>query len=169
MFDSFANFFTTVQLVVIVGAASFITGVFSSQKVKDWLAGVPSDLRSALKSVEGDALGRIKAAQVAVLNDIAGRIHGDAPVVAKAPLAASVAKAPLAAAPDVVKTPLAASLPAPAPLVPVSAAPAPVIAVASPAVAAAAQAAVDDTKTTVLPTRAPVLPSEGAPVTPPVV
>lgn len=161
MFDSFANFFTTVQLVVIVGTASFITGVFSSQKVKDWLAGVPSDLRSALKSVEGDALGRIKAAQVAVLNDIAGRIHGTDNVV-KAPLAAA-APVPVA---EVAKTPLPAAAPAP---VAKPVAVAPVVAVASPAVAAAAVAAVDAAQPTVLQTRAPVLPSEGAPITPPVV
>lgn len=147
MFDSFANFFTTVQIVIITGAAAFIAGVFLSQKVKDWLAGVPTDLRSALKAVEGDALGRVKAAQAAVLADIAGLVHGGtvAPKIALSP--AAVDKVPLA--------------PPTGPLV-APAAPAPVVKV-EPASAAVAPAPVVAGP---LPTQAPVLPSEGPPLTP---
>jgi hypothetical protein len=67
MFESFASFFTTVQVVLISAGAAFVAGVVFSQRVKDWIKGVPTDLRKALKGVEGDVLDRVRAAQAEVV------------------------------------------------------------------------------------------------------
>jgi hypothetical protein len=68
--SSVGDFFSTAQLVLISSAAAFGAGVYFSQRVKDWLAGVPSDLRAALKGVEADVQAKVKAAQA----DVVGKV-----------------------------------------------------------------------------------------------
>lgn len=112
--SSVGDFFSTAQLVIICSAAAFGAGVFFSQKVKDWIGGVPSDLRSVLKGVEANVQAKVKAAQSEVVGKIVAGLGGEAapeaPVEQK-PLAPAPAPAP---APEPVMKPLAPA-PAPAP------------------------------------------------------
>ena len=59
------------NLTAIVGAAAFGAGVVFSQKVKDYIAGVPADLRKGLTDLEAAAIARAKQAQADVIN----RLH----------------------------------------------------------------------------------------------
>lgn len=117
MITSVSDFFSTLQLVILCSAATFIVGVIFSQKVKDWLAGVPSDLRSALKSVEADVLGKLKLAQADVVGKLIHASSVDSsPAVVQKPLAPT---AP-ASAPAPAPAPQPAPAPAPADAPPVT-------------------------------------------------
>lgn len=61
---------TSLELTCLGLFAAFVAGVVLSQKVKDWFSGVPSDVRSALKTVEASALGNLKVARSAVLDQL---------------------------------------------------------------------------------------------------
>lgn len=121
--SSVGDFFSTLQLVVLSSAAAFGAGVFFSQRVKDWIGGVPSDLRSVLKGVEANVQAKVKAAQSEVVGKIVAGLSGDAApaeVVEQKPLAPAPAPAPAPAALDpnvtgVALTPALAPAPAPAP------------------------------------------------------
>jgi hypothetical protein len=87
----------------LVGAlgAAFIAGVFLSGKVKDWLFGVPADLRAALKSAESNLSAQIMAAQKKVVADAVKTLAPVMPTVVKPAPAAPPAPAPaLAPAPQ---------------------------------------------------------------------
>ena len=89
-------------LMLAALAVAFILGVLVSQKVKDFLKGVPSELRAVLKSTEAAALNAISSAKSKAVADVA-KATSAMPAVAKP--AAAPAAAPIAAAPaDPVKT-----------------------------------------------------------------
>ena len=77
---------------VVVGAACFVVGVLFSQKVKDWVFGVPSTFRASMKSLEGTIESEVNAATADVFAKFA-------PVVKKVvePVVAVPAPAPAAA------------------------------------------------------------------------
>lgn len=80
---------TGLNLLLISVFVAFTLGVVFSQKVKDWLTGVPSAVRSDLKSVEGSVLSSLKTAQANVLLDLKAKVAVPvpaAPVVQAAPL-----------------------------------------------------------------------------------
>ena len=76
------NFFTSLEITVIVGVAAFVAGVVFSTKVKDFLKGVPGDVRTGLNGVEANVVANIKAAQARVIADLP--IHAAKPVVTAA-------------------------------------------------------------------------------------
>jgi hypothetical protein len=98
---SFSAFLTDFNLVVLGLVAAFGAGVVLSQKVKDYIKGVPSEARTALSNIEKNVLADVKQAQ----SDVIARLPGAAP----AP------KAPLPAASQPLAAPVAAPAPAPAP------------------------------------------------------
>lgn len=71
------------ELLYLVGGgvALFLAGVFLSQKIKDWLAGVPAHVRADISGVEASLLGRIKAAQSSVLADLKAKVSPATPVL----------------------------------------------------------------------------------------
>lgn len=82
----------------VVAAISLVVGVVFSQKVKDYLMGIPADVRTALNGVEA----KVKQDLAAVRSDVLQKL----PVVltpktalAPAPAAAPIAAAPAAPAP----------------------------------------------------------------------
>lgn len=120
----FSSFLTDFNLVLIAIGAAFVSGVVFSTKVKDFVKGVPSQVRAAINNVETDALGKLKVAQAQVLATLPGAVTAK---VAVAPAPAAPAPTPVAKAAPV--TPVA-------PVAPVAKAPAP----AAPAAPAAPQA-----------------------------
>lgn len=87
----------------LLGALSvvYLVGVFTSQWAKDKLAGIPSDLRKALRATEAAAKIELAAAQAKVVADTAKLLsNAKAKVSADlAPVAASVAVNPSATSP----------------------------------------------------------------------
>lgn len=51
---------THAELMFVYGVVVFFAGVFLSQRVKDWLKGVPSELRAGLKAAEKLAMDKMK-------------------------------------------------------------------------------------------------------------
>lgn len=101
---SFLPTVTTFELSALTAFATFIAGVVFSQKVKDWFSGVPSDVRSALKTVEASALGNLKDARNTVLSQIVTALPHVASAasedkVAPKPAQVQVPPAPLVSAP----------------------------------------------------------------------
>lgn len=83
-------------LMLAALAVAFVLGVLVSQKVKDFLSGVPSELRAVLKSTEAAALNAVAAAKAKAVADVA-KATSAMPAVVKptaAPTAAPVAAAP---------------------------------------------------------------------------
>lgn len=72
---------TGLNLLLISVFVAFTLGVVFSQKVKDWLTGVPSAVRSDLTSVEGSVLSSLKTAQANVLLDLKAKVAVPAPPV----------------------------------------------------------------------------------------
>lgn len=109
----------------LVGALAvvYLTGVFTSQWAKDKLSGVPSDLRSALSSLETSAKNELAAARARVVADTATLL-----TTAKAKVAVDLAPAPAAAPvvtaldakPVVVIPAPTAANPSPSPLTPIA-------------------------------------------------
>jgi hypothetical protein len=95
-------------------ALAYLTGVFTSQWVKDKISGVPAELRTAIKATESSALSELTKAKAAVVADVsklftkaATATAAAAPAAAAAPVAAApVAAAPVAAAPAAPAAPL---------------------------------------------------------------
>lgn len=85
------NALTSLDITLVVGAAAFVAGVFLSQKVRDKINGVPSNLRADLKSVEQAVLNRVHAAS----SDVVAEVNAVASQVPPTP-AASPAPAPAA-------------------------------------------------------------------------
>lgn len=71
------------EVLIFVGAglALFLAGVALSQKVKDWLAGVPSELRTELNALEASVKGQVKSAQAAVVADVKSKVVIQTPVL----------------------------------------------------------------------------------------
>lgn len=64
----FATFLSYLNVTVVVGAVSFFAGVILSQKVKDWIKGVPNEVRSKLSAAETAVLAHIKASNADMVN-----------------------------------------------------------------------------------------------------
>lgn len=111
---SLTSFLTDTQILLAATAVAFIAGVVLSQRVKDKLRGVPSELRSAIASTESQTLTAMKAAQADALSKLLPAAAAVKPV-AEPVKAAAVAPAPVVApAPAPAPAPVAAA-PAPAP------------------------------------------------------
>jgi hypothetical protein len=89
--SGFTTFLTDFNLVLAGLAGAFVAGVLLSQKVKDYVKGVPAQARAAINNVEADALAKLKVAQADVLAKLPGAV---APKVAVAPAPAPAAPAP---------------------------------------------------------------------------
>jgi len=108
----FSSYLTEFNLVIAGLAAAYVGGVLTAQRVKDFVAGVPSGARSALKNVEADILLKLKTAEEDVLAKLPGASSKVA-VPAKTPLAPIAVRAPQAA-PAPVAPPAEAPAAAPA-------------------------------------------------------
>ena len=106
------SFLTDLEINLIVGAVSLVVGVLFSTEITDTLKGVPSDLRTALSSVEADALAKVKAAKAATPAVVKKPSPAAAALVAAS--ASAVATAPAPAAPAAAAVVAAAANP-PAP------------------------------------------------------
>jgi hypothetical protein len=103
------SFLTDLQIDLVVAAVAFVAGVVFSTKIKDWVKGVPAELRTALSGAETASLSAIETAQ----HDVLAKLL-PAPAVAKV-AAAPVAKVAAPAAPaPAAAAPVAAAAPAPA-------------------------------------------------------
>lgn len=119
----FETFLTDFNIVLAAIVAAYLTGVFTSQKAKDFFSGVPSAARAALKASENDLLMKLKAAEADVLAKLPGataKVAAPAGTPLKAPVV-TVEKVALA----------------PAPVAPVAVPVAPVVAVVEPVAAPA--------------------------------
>lgn len=87
----------------LIGALglAYLVGVFTAQKVKDTVNGVPGDLRTALSATESSALAEISKAKAAAIADVGKLFSKAATATAAASPAAPLtpAPAPTAAAP----------------------------------------------------------------------
>lgn len=114
------QFLTEIEVGLIAGVIAFVLGVVFSTKIIDTIKGVPTDLRTALKTVEVDAIAKIAAAKATTIATLPVVVA--AKTVAPAPVKTTFAsgglvKGPSAADPFV-KTalpPSAAASPVPSP------------------------------------------------------
>jgi hypothetical protein len=92
-----SEFLAYFNVTLVSVTAAFVAGVLFSTKIKDFANGVPSDLRTALGSVESKAKADLKAASADVVAKIAPATK-PAVVAAPAPAAEAVhgAEAPKA-------------------------------------------------------------------------
>lgn len=111
MFD----FLSYIPVDAVIGVVAFAAGVILSQKVKDKLAGVPSEVRAAVSSFEASAQAAVTNAKNDALAKIKASIPGGTVLKAAAPSAAQ---------PDPVVKVASAAAPAPAPAPAAQAAPA---------------------------------------------
>lgn len=65
------SFLTSFELGIIVNSLVFVFTLLFSQKIKDFLAGVPADLRRGLKGVEAKVIADVKDYQTTVIAKIA--------------------------------------------------------------------------------------------------
>jgi hypothetical protein len=79
---------------LICGAIGLVVGIIFSQKIKDFVTGVPSGFRTAMANVETQAKADISAAIADVFSKIT-------PVTAKPPAPPAVPVAPVVVAPVV--------------------------------------------------------------------
>lgn len=68
-------------IVIASVLASFVAGVVFSQKIKDWVGGVPSSLRSDLNLLQTHVVAQVAAAQKAVVADIHAAVVPATPVL----------------------------------------------------------------------------------------
>lgn len=108
MFD----FLSYIPVDAVIGVVAFAAGVILSQKVKDKLAGVPSEVRAAVSSFEASAQAAVTNAKNDALAKIKASIPGGTVLKAAAPSAAAPGLQP---DPVVKVAPAAAPAPAPAP------------------------------------------------------
>src|ERR1035437_818563 len=94
MFDF--SLLTDLEINAVIGVVSLVVGVLGSTKIKDTFKGIPSDLRTALTSVETTAVANLKAAipvkaaspaAAAAVANAAASIAAAAPAPAPAPVA----------------------------------------------------------------------------------
>src|ERR1035437_2121128 len=87
---------TGFEVNAVIGVVSLLVGIFGSTKITDIFKGIPSDLRTALTSVETTAVANLKAAipvkaaspaAAAAVANAAASIAAAAPAPAPAPVA----------------------------------------------------------------------------------
>ncbi len=62
--------FAYLNAYVIIAIVSLLVGVVFSQKIKDWIAGVPSNVRTELRKIEAEAIQRVQAAQAQAIASV---------------------------------------------------------------------------------------------------
>ena len=110
------SFLTDLEITVIVGVVALVVGVLFSVKITDTFKGIPSDLRTALTSVETNALAKLKAANVVAAPVV--KVASPAASALVAAAASTIAAAPSAGAPAPA-APAVAAAAAPAPFTPI--------------------------------------------------
>ncbi len=98
------------NVTVICSGAAFAAGVIFSQKILDFVKGVPSEARAVLKSAESGVVAKLASAKADVITDIQNKL-GVAPTPAKVAVAPA-AQATLTPAPAPAPTPAPAPAPA---------------------------------------------------------
>jgi outer membrane biosynthesis protein TonB len=113
------EFLTDTTITVIVANVAFAAGVVLSQRIRDWVKGVPAQARLGLTAAEKAVVAAVKEAEAEVISKLlpAGLVEKlDPPAAPVAPVAPAAPVAPLAPAPTPVPaTPAAAPTPIPAP------------------------------------------------------
>src|ERR1017187_3601466 len=99
---------TDFNLVVASVAVAFVLGVLFSTKIKDWVKGIPSDVRAGLTQVETAVQAKLKAAHAAAVAPAIAAV-----AVPPAAPAAAVAAPTVAAPPAPVAAPVVAPVVAP--------------------------------------------------------
>lgn len=82
------SFLTASEFTIAACAATSIVTLVFSQKIKDWVNGVPAELRAGLTSVETKLKADVKAYQTALVAKVTA-----APAAPAAPVAPAPAKA----------------------------------------------------------------------------
>lgn len=91
------SYLTTFNLLVAGLGVAFVAGVMLSTKVKDFIKGVPAELRAALSATEKAALAEVSAAKSAAIAKVTGAKVAVAPAAPAAPVVAAAAPAAPAA------------------------------------------------------------------------
>jgi hypothetical protein len=76
---------THAEQMMLYGAIVFFAGVFLSQRIKDWMRGVPSELRSGLQQAETLAMAKLKEEASNLVNLLHASIQISAPGAPSAP------------------------------------------------------------------------------------
>lgn len=76
---------TYIDLTLVGYIAVFVATLVFSQKIKDFFAGVPSDMRTGLKSVEAGLLADVKQYQASLIHKLAPMPPPATPAPAAAP------------------------------------------------------------------------------------
>lgn len=66
----------TFLVFLTVSVVSFGLGVGFSQRAKDWVRGVPAEVRDALNTVEARALSKMRGWQNVVVADVRSMVPG---------------------------------------------------------------------------------------------
>lgn len=86
----FGTVLSYLENAIVTGCIGLVCGMLFGPKIKDWLAGVPADLRAALNGVEAKAKADIASATTKVISTL----PAPPPVVKPAAPVAPVAPAP---------------------------------------------------------------------------
>lgn len=86
----FSTFLGYLENSLVVGSICLVLGVVFSQKIKDWLLGVPTDFRKAMVNVEAKAKADVQAA----ISDVFAKIN---PPALKPPAPAAIVPVPVPA------------------------------------------------------------------------
>jgi uncharacterized protein (DUF2252 family) len=89
--------FTPLEITFTAVFIAFVAGILLSTEVKDWLRGVPSDVRKSIGDVETNVMAKVTAARAAVLLDLKAAVPAPAKAAA-APVVFPVNPLPAAAA-----------------------------------------------------------------------
>lgn len=71
----------TIGVYAAVLGVVFGSGVMLSQRIKDWLAGVPVSVRADLSSVEASLLAKLKTVQASIVADFKAKVTPPTPVL----------------------------------------------------------------------------------------
>ncbi|MDE2104540.1 MAG: hypothetical protein KGL39_45315 [Patescibacteria group bacterium] len=93
------TFFAYATNTFVVGAACFVAGVIFSQKVKDWLFGVPAAFRASMKSLETTIETEVNAATADVFAKFSPSNSVSIVKTVVAPVVATSVPAPASAEP----------------------------------------------------------------------
>lgn len=68
------HFFAYLNTTLVACLATFVVTLVFSQKIKDWLFGVPSELRAGLKQIEAAVLGHLSATTQQVVAQVTAQL-----------------------------------------------------------------------------------------------
>lgn len=72
---------------VVCVIVTFVTTLVFSQKIKDWIKGIPSSVRAELQKVESGAMTNLQALQVSAVHTALNAVSAAAPAAPPAPKA----------------------------------------------------------------------------------